>query len=100
MAAKTEYVKPVSTLTVEESLLKARSLIEDPARWMQGRGGDRQRVFCLSTALQTADPYGFARGAELLREEAGTWLSTFNDSHTHQEVLELLDKALDRARRN
>jgi hypothetical protein len=98
--------------TVREVLVRTRERIERPDHWCQHVGAlaaDRRVVrpadpdacrWCLSSALfddRGADPYGNATigaGALLARLVPGRDVIRFNDTHTHAEVLALLDFAI------
>lgn len=85
-------------MTTRQVLEAARSLISNPDSWCQNtykRGNKR----CLARAIRDACPAGFAGAyealvAQLPQEYEARTLAVFNDSHTHQEVLGLLDRAI------
>lgn len=98
---------------VLDTLLRAREWLSDPDRWSASGCGDvdhdwlRYSSTCLGMAIfqttwdQDDDDlpvWGHAEGKDaldylesLLQGE----VSRFNDSHTHPEVLALLDRAID-----
>ena len=95
--------------SIKQLLQKARALIEDPAHWTQGAlardsagnevfpNSPQAVCFCAEGALACA-----FEGTFDLKERAGRYLDietekplwTFNDSHTHEEVLNAFDKAI------
>lgn len=100
-ARKPAQQNPVElpTLSVFETLKAARALIEDETSWVQGRAGDCINTFCASSALMTTNPRGYAAAWRALQTAmGGGWVSSFNDFHTHAEVLAAYDLALDIAR--
>lgn len=93
---------------VRETLIKAKALITDPKNWTQGayaRTGDGVPVplshsaavcFCSMGAIRRISgelgaPY------QALKREIGPsdMVCEYNDSHTHEEVLALFDKAIE-----
>lgn len=107
-------------LTVRDTLVQVRELLSDPRRWIQGWDAknaegmgefpdDAHAVcWCLDGALGkvtvTADGcftgrnYDKARGVlgDILQARFGDRsVITFNDTHKHEEVLSLLDEAIE-----
>lgn len=91
-------------MSVKDLLQKARELIADPMDWCQGAAAliDHKtgRIqHCLSQAiLQTA---GSRRGEDCIQavdrvidQCKGLTIPAFNDTHSHAEVLEALDRAI------
>lgn len=91
-------------------LRAARKRITDPEKWCQGSYGTE--LFgtagrsCLIAAVVRehhgeADTRGLisayaeqSPAIRLLEKEVGTYVQTFNDTHTHAEVLALLDTVI------
>lgn len=80
--------------SLKAALITARDLISDESKWVQGKAQDGERV-CASQACWMADHMKSGQMQNALREKAGMWVSLFNDSHTHQEVLNLFDSTID-----
>ena len=86
-------------MTTREVLQKARGLIADPAAWGQGEDRD-DGTLCLLQAIDAAcggsPGWGdrFSPALARLRRHAGPVVSEFNDTHTHAEVLAVLDSAI------
>ena len=99
---------------VAELLVKAKELIADPERWCQGRvakdslgrptypNSGNATAWCAFGALErlapTPDVVSSAvdfLGAFTDGESIGYW----NDHHTHAEVMELFDRAIEMANR-
>lgn len=100
--------------TVLELLLAAKALIADKKNWTQGASARNKHnnpcqtesmdavCFCSLGALARVTPYG-SRNAVKLQADAITYLykalptpslASFNDHHTHEEVMEVWDKAI------
>ena len=104
---------------IKELLSKARKLIENPENWLQGDfSRDAEGNPCFSTeenavcfcsigALRRATSSGvdnhrnyrwatptYIAARVALQVKMGTFVDTFNDSHTHQEVLAKFDEAI------
>lgn len=100
-------------MTSTEILIKARELIADPAHWTQGElarndvGAYRHPLaleavcFCSIGALERAangeydDAYYQARAR--LRGTLNRCIASFNDTHTHAQVLAKFDEAINHA---
>lgn len=85
-------------------LRRARVLIDEPGKWSRYGWGTHGRR-CLLHALYDAaggNPY---RPARLAVEsaagipESADYLGDWNDTHTHAEVLAVLDRAIEEAER-
>lgn len=96
-----------------EMLVKARALIEKPENWGQGRNfmrgpyqSDMENAdtFCARGALLKVYGFGFSsdlkgkRSFELLREAVGVNPVWYNDSNTHEKVLGMFDRAIEKAK--
>lgn len=83
-----------------EILTAARTLIHDPDHWCQGTYVDFRLdgdAYCLSGAIFkiSAGEYDAAdRSMIQLSEIAHSTVTFFNDTHTHAEVIGLLDQAI------
>ncbi len=96
---------------IKEILIEARDLIEDPDHWTQGafaKGSFGNPVaseseyaesWCAAGAILKAvgggesydrDPYSFLAGVM-----GAKCVPAFNDQHTHPEVIEAFDRAID-----
>lgn len=91
-------------------LVKAKELIQDPTKWMQGDfTNDDQTCFCGLGAVAKAMNLTFAyevvdcEASKLLKSAAmafdphhnpDTTFAPFNDSHSHTEVMQAFDKAI------
>lgn len=109
--------------TIKEVLIEARALIADPARWTQGefaRTADGRILdgycegavcWCALGAIRKVTMEGAESreertealvlsydAADLLQAHLANVIAVpkFNDSHTHEEVLALFDKAIGR----
>lgn len=100
--------------TVKDILIAARARIAEPDKWTQGAGaraanGSITRVrskeacrWCVLGAIEVETGPGpdFLAAADAVECQLsdGPWLlSRFNDTHTHAEVLALLDRAIEAA---
>lgn len=86
-------------MTPHEILVNARALIEEPAKWGQGSCYLRKGTLCAEEAIETIASNKYEREAALskLNEAAGNeyvFFNSFNDTHTHAEVLAAFDKAI------
>lgn len=93
-------------MTTREVLIAARAKISDPTHWLKGAlatddlGNDVQPChaskFCMIGAVVASQDNYYDRESEnFLRAQIdGGFLDTFNDSHTHAEVLALFDTAI------
>ena len=91
-------------MTIKSDLQAARALIDTPDKWCQGHdreGKDGVFVkFCGNGALahvtnfMTSASHDYEHAYDHLANVAGTIVSSFNDTHTHAEVLELFDRAI------
>lgn len=87
---------------------EARQLITPPEAWTQGlfcrdKDGtsakifsDEAACFCLLGALRRitiGDFKSYYTAKETVEQQGASNASVFNDTHTHEEVLALLDKA-------
>lgn len=83
-------------MTTREILVEARKLIERPEDWTPYPGTGRGRK-CALMALNQA--YGGnvmeSRAYSILYSRARTGVAHFNDSHSHAEVLDLFDRAIE-----
>ncbi|APH74148.1 DUF6197 family protein [Aquibium oceanicum] len=100
-------------MTPTEILIKARELIADPKHWTQGqlaRSNTGSYInpqhpsavcFCSIGALERAaggefnDAYYEARAR--LRDTLNRCIASFNDNHTHAQVLAKFDEAINHA---
>lgn len=101
---------------MSEVLQRVRERLSDPRRWTRGadaRDADGDTVgvrnaaavcWCLKGALAAEwDAFEFTKDYELLgaammeksRSPHPVAITTFNDTHTHAEVLALIDRALE-----
>lgn len=96
-------------MTIYKDQLQAvRAVIEKPENWTQGMAAriadgtptysadPRATCWCLVGAAFKCDIDGIEFCLPLI-ELVGDNLATFNDTHTHSEVLALLDSAIERA---
>jgi hypothetical protein len=98
-------------MTPLETLKAARDLISDPARWTQGeyaRDANRIRTqiasdeavcFCAQGAIYRVGGISHVLDAEMhlnstCRKRFGRGVYSFNDTHTHAEVIALFDAAI------
>ena len=92
--------------TALEALVEARSLIGRPEKWWDGSGDTPLNRMCLHQAVAAAlhklqagqrDPGAVREVYCALSELSGGYSETFvfNDSHSHAEVLSLLDRAME-----
>jgi hypothetical protein len=94
-------------VSVHDDLRALRTLLEEPEHWIQGYGADLLGPHCVVSGFRVISPDDYRRecavceavalaaGIEVYSEgelqvEVGRW----NDSHTHAEVLALLDEAI------
>ncbi|BAT61856.1 hypothetical protein GJW-30_1_04418 [Variibacter gotjawalensis] len=99
--------------SAKQHLQAARKLIARPEAWTRGtygRGPDRKAArigtdeiscWCLIGAIKAVDPDNSEEAMEwlrlTLRYEYGDFISIshFNDTHSHQEILAALDRAIE-----
>jgi hypothetical protein len=87
-------------MTTREVLVGARKLIEKPERWASAGpellDGERH---CALTAVMTVAPTLFLgeRARSALQAQARDSVAHFNDTHSHAEILDLFDKAIEAA---
>lgn len=109
-------------MKISEALIQGKSLIQNPEHWTQGafarnREGDRRWsndedavCFCSLGAVSRVtnrledrtDPQGndiYYHITHYLETAMGEPVSTFNDEHTHTEVMAMWDKAIEAAKR-
>ena len=93
-------------------LVKAKELIQDPTKWMQGDfTNDEQTCFCGLGAIASVSSLDYY---QVNSSDAGNYLrlaaislddhhdcelsfAPFNDSHSHTEVMQAFDKAIELA---
>lgn len=103
------------TMTTVDILRSARDLISDEKRWTQSaearddRGSEiralspKATCFCAIGAIAKASEYvhfsNEINARDLLRKQlgGGHTIVSFNDTHTHAEVLAVFDRAISRA---
>jgi len=97
--------------TTKQTLIAARALIEKPENWTQkamARDAIGCKVnlsnpgavcFCALGAIDKSAPFEnlFLEAIRALKPYMGWAIETFNDRHTHAEVLEAFDKAIEAA---
>lgn len=110
-------------MKTSEILIAAKKLIEDEKNWIQGtyavddkgflsgaRWGNEDDAVCFCSLGAIANVSGVRHGAsgrfnpfgkewpqeaeDLLMEVVDSDIHTFNDTHTHAEVMEMWDKAI------
>jgi hypothetical protein len=84
-------------VTTREVLVEAQSLIDVPSKWGQKWFTDRKGRKCAVGALIEACPGDldcFIDARDLLEALAGQSVVSFNDSHTHAEVMDLYRQAI------
>ena len=96
--------------TVKEKLMVAKEVISDPAKWCRGvyaRGADgwsrevsseEACQFCTLGALMRVNAYGV--GVSVLKTclpDDYANVAAFNDSATHEQVMQLFDCAIAKA---
>lgn len=82
--------------TPKEVLVAARAVIEKPENWCQRfweDGGRRCAASAVGSVCQSQDEYNSAYN--VLRQQMGDMVSSFNDTHTHAEVIAAFDKAIE-----
>lgn len=102
-------------MEAKEILIAARALIENPNDWVRfvlarDRAGDCVLVsdtaackFCAFGALRrigahkSIEAIGYLRAFDLLDRAMGMNIAEFNDTHSHEEVLQAFDKAIQEA---
>ncbi len=83
-------------MTVAEVLITARKKIEKPENWWDGHATDKilsEDYCCMFTALPSKDLVESNLALVALSRIVGSVI-TFNDTHTHAEVLDAFDKAI------
>jgi hypothetical protein len=86
-----------------EALVKAKSLIDTPEKWIQGdakvKYADGSCRYCSVGAIYEINSKGmvYLRSA-LININGGDSVATYNDNHTHEEVMALWDKAIELAK--
>jgi hypothetical protein len=98
--------------SVLEKLLEVRALIEEPEHWTQGSfakdaSGKHTNAmsptatcWCLIGALRkvtggdSSNPQSINTFVALTNVTEGTSISLFNDTHTHDEIISVIDAAI------
>lgn len=89
--------------STHDILVAARALIEKPENWCgSGWGHDDQRCAVRAIAIAYSVLNGFPAEREILgcdaenfmHKHVGDHLGSFNDTHSHTEVLTAFDKAI------
>lgn len=84
-------------MTTRMMLIAAQSLIYDPKKWAQGPPPPGK--YCALTAINEIgrdNKSAYNLLVDLTGEPRGR-LSVWNDSHTHADVIDLFDKAIEAA---
>lgn len=105
-------------MKTSEFLIKAKSLIADPENWTQedyarDSKGDgcfwnepQATCFCSIGALYKVGglekrtyqlPYNVKQSCDLLKQQMEGYVPAFNDSHTHEQVMQAWDRAIAQA---
>ena len=85
----------VASQDVLEILRDARALITDPDKWASDGAGSGEQRCAIRALIHVAPSVSVDHPAEVaLRAAMGGYIATFNDSHTHAEVLAAFDKAI------
>lgn len=101
-------------MTLADDLRAARALIDTEEKWAIGQFSvESRQAFCAIGAIRQAvsggTSLGRMSGAKFTRyadarafieqqiQEEGHYLATFNDTHSHGEVLALFDRAINAA---
>jgi hypothetical protein len=97
-----------------QDLKTARAIIEDPRHWTRGRLTDGMGAYCLLGAIEIAvngvvttparppdnigriDACKSALG-HVIGSDAIDGIAHYNDKHTHEEILGILDQAIKNA---
>jgi len=100
-------------MTTLEALVAVRELLADESRWCKGLFAADEKGFpaavddpfarkwCLSGAIEKVAGNGTVVSIELRRSlELNGCCSRFNDTHTHAEVLALIDRAIARQKKS
>ena len=83
------------TSSVAETLRAARALIDTPDKWCQGAYGRGERCCVKGAIWRMRTPSHTMRLAFMaLRRVTNSTPETFNDTHTHAEVIAALDAAI------
>jgi hypothetical protein len=89
-------------MSVLETLIKARALIENPEKWGKGPPGERPGTFCAMQAIEIAGDADSRVGTyDAFLSAANCYLIVFwNDypSRTHSDVLAAFDRAIEAER--
>ena len=100
----------VETDEVLRDLIAARTLITDPANWCQGNAAQNAKGFPAAPLHDEAVRFcswgAAARAAgahsgdrfSAVKDALGVGFISFNDSHSHEEVLALFDRAIEARR--
>lgn len=92
-------------MTTREVLIKAKALIDTPEKWCQGEFVDTDGRICASAAIARVG-FNIAPEMEIAARYAllntinhhGAWevnIPGYNDAHTHAEVMEMFDRAIE-----
>lgn len=92
----------VDAARVHELLVNARELISDPEHWTQGMAERVYRSggvsYCSLGALTKASTNGYYFSQAYIEMTAAIpgiqGIVTFNDTHTHEQVLAIFDKVI------
>lgn len=87
-------------MTAKEQLIKARAVIESPENWAKSVRELDGRKTCALGALRRVgeavigSPIHRALSAECADAPIPGLIASFNDTHTHEEVLAAFDRAI------
>ena len=83
-------------MTTLEVLVAARALIDTPDKWCQGSYEDYRYRHCTRGALWAIDQNDVlaCRALYVAMPPPNDGLTTYNDTHSHAEVMALFDRAI------
>lgn len=77
-------------------LVAARQKIERPEKWGQGFGADRPGTMCAADAILATSKKFYRPCCMAIIAATGAYnVTSFNDTHTHAEVLAAFDRAIE-----
>ena len=101
-------------MKTSEILIAAKALIDEPGKWTQGAtarcqegwlvyySGDEAVCFCslgaLFRTLNRESVEDWETPEELLKESCDQPIGLFNDTHSHPEVMQMWDRAIELAK--
>jgi hypothetical protein len=82
-------------MTDKEILEQLRALLSPEEKWYSGkRGSYKINSLCLLTGLGKLEA-DRSKARSKLEEQAEEWIVDFNDKHSYQEVIDLINRTIE-----